>query len=103
MTARPSRPLEPIYTHAMHFQACYDAGQKRQMLVQHVLAKRGQIVYCAIIKHAYTVPNGPDCWTVETSWPEKTRITVPCKNVIACNRALCSCAAVAARLDGGEV
>lgn len=99
-----SRELEPIYTHALHFQASYDAAQKFQVPgPTRVLAKRGLIVYCAIIKHAYTVPNGPDCWTVETSWPEKTRITVPCKNVIACDVQFCSCEADAARLDGGEV
>lgn len=103
MTAKPSRPLEPIFSYALHDEACQKAAQSRQILVQHVLAQRGPLVYCAIIKHRYSVPNGPDCWTLETLWPEKTRITVACKNVIACDPAVCSCAAVAARLDGGEV
>lgn len=106
MTGKSNRPreLEPIYTHALHAHACQIAAQARQVLVQHVLAKRGQIVYCATIKNAYTVPDGgPDCWTVETLWPEKTRITVPCKNVIACDAVSCVCAAMPkAQLGGSE-
>ena len=82
---------EPDYTHALHDQACQEAAQDRIVLEQHVLAKRGQIVYCAKIKAPYTVPGGPDCWTLETLFPEKTRITVPCRNVIACDSAFCSC------------
>lgn len=87
---RPREP-EPSYTHELHAQACQKAAQARQTLVQHVLARRGRLVYCAIIKNAYTVPDGPDCWTIETSWPEKARLTVPCKNVIACDPVGCSC------------
>lgn len=56
-----------------------------------VQAKRGPIVYCAVIKNAYTVPGGPDCWTLQTTWPEKTRLTVPVRNVIACGGPTCSC------------
>lgn len=82
---------EPDYTHSLHATACQQAAALRQVLVQRVLVKRGPVVYCAVIKAAYTVPDGPDCWTVETSWPEKARITVPCRNVIACMPARCSC------------
>lgn len=85
--------IEPDYTHALHARACQVAALRGVVPVVHVLAKRGPLVYCATIKEPYTVPNGPDCWTLETSWPEKARITVPVRNVIACNPALCSCAA----------
>lgn len=94
MSITPSISSEP-YTHEEHFRRCYDAGQLRQMHTQHVLAKRGIVVYCAVVKTAYTVPNGPDCWTVETLWPEQTRITLPVRNVIACGGKTCSCVPVA--------
>lgn len=105
MTAKQSRSREPEpdYTHALHSKAWAIAARSRHVLVQHVLAKRGQVIYCAVIKSAYSVPNGPDCWTLETLFPERTRITIPCRNVIACDPAFCSCAAPAARLVGSEV
>lgn len=93
---------EPDYTYALHAHACSLAAQKRQVLVQHVLAKRGEVVYCATIKRPYKVPNGPDCWTLETLWPEKTRITVPCRNVIACSSEVCSCLADLVKAPGGS-
>ena len=104
MSGKYNRPreLEPSYTHALHAHACQVAAQQKTVLVQHVLAKRGQIVYCAVIKAAYTVPNGPDCWTIETSWPEQTRITVPCKNVIACDAEFCSCLGLPKARQGGS-
>lgn len=83
---------EPDYTHAAHAIACYAASESLQVLHQHVLAKRRGVVYCATIKQPYSVPNGPDCWTLDTLWPERGRMTVPCRNVIACPRASCSCA-----------
>lgn len=85
------RPAEPDYTHAVHAQACQDAAQARETLVQRVLVRKQGVVYCAVIKNAYRVPGGPDCWTVEAIWPEVTRLTVVCKNVIACDPAGCSC------------
>ena len=85
------REPEPSYTHELHAKACQQAAQARQVLVQHVQVRKGKVVYCAIIKNAYTVPNGPDCWTIETMWPERARFTVACKNVIACDSASCSC------------
>jgi hypothetical protein len=102
MTPLPTIP-EPDYTHALHARACQVAAQQGVVLVQRVLAKRGPVVYCAVIKEVYSVPNGPDCWTLETSWPEKTRITVPCRNVIACDAASCSCVARLGSAAGGEV
>ena len=90
------RELEPAYTHADHGKACGEAARCLQVLSQqHVLAKRGQVVYCAVIKEPWTTPSGIDCWTIETSWPERTRITVPVRNVILCPSEGCSCAGFA--------
>lgn len=92
MTTSKTYPVSSDpYTHAMHAQACANASKQRQTLVQHVLVRRGMLIYCATIKNAYSVPNGPDCWTVETTWPEKTRFTVPVRNVLACGGQTCSC------------
>ena len=86
------RPMEAPYTFADHAKACQEAAKSRQTLIVNVLAKRGRLVYCATLKAPYSVPGGgPDCWTIETSWPEKTRITVPVSNVIACHPEFCSC------------
>ena len=119
--------MEPDYTHALHAQAVRastarldalakqprtDDGRKalaqasvahQVLLEQHVLARRGQIVYCARIVAPYTVPNGPQCWTLDTLFPERTRLTIPCRNVIECPPDRCSCLPGAA-LDrvGGE-
>lgn len=95
MICKPSISSEP-YTHAAHATKCSEAAQAREVLVQHVQAKRGPIIYCAVIKAAYTVPNGPDCWTIETVWPEKIRITVLVRNVIACGGQTCSCEPIGA-------
>jgi len=82
---------EPDYTLALHHQRATEAAQHRQMLGKtYVLAKRGEIVYCATLCHPYTVPNGPDCWTMDTLFPERTRLTIPCRNVILCPDG-CSC------------
>lgn len=85
------REPEPDYTHQMHAARCAEAARQRQILVQHVLAKRGPIVYCAVIKAPWTTPDGLDCWTLETLWPEKTRLTIPVRNVIQCGGEACSC------------
>lgn len=90
MSCLPPIP-EPDYTHALHARVCQVAALRGVVPVVHVLAKRGPLVYCATIKEPYSVPNGPDCWTLQTLWPEKTRITVPVRNVIACNPAFCTC------------
>lgn len=87
---RPRQP-EPSYTHELHAQRCGEAARHRQVLIQHVLAKRGPIIYCAVIKAPWTSPSGIDCWTVETSWPEKTRLTIPVRNVIQCGGDTCTC------------
>jgi hypothetical protein len=93
MTAHMLRPLEPDYTHALHAQACREAAQRGEVLEgAYVLAKRGLIVYCAQIVRPWTIPGGPECWVLDTLFPERTRLTVPCRNVIACpNPAACSC------------
>ncbi len=91
MTCKPSISSEP-YTHAAHAARCAEAAARREVLVQHVLVRRGPVVYCAVIKAAYSVLGGPDCWTVETSWPEKTRFTAAVRNVLQCGGTTCSCA-----------
>lgn len=88
---RPRQP-EPDYTHELHAVRCGEAARQRQVLVQRVLAKRGPIVYCGVIKEPWTTPSGIDCWTLETSWPEKARVTIPVRNVIQCGGEFCSCA-----------
>jgi len=107
MTAQTPRALESDYTHALHAKACYEAAQRRVVLDRvHVQVKRGPVVYCAIIKWPWTTPTGVDCWTVDTSWPEKACITVPCRNVILCPASGCSCrpaGPVAGELSACEV
>ena len=84
--------LEP-YTHAAHAKRCYEAAQKGAVLANQLIqVKKGQVIYCAQLKAAYTVPNGPDCWTVETTWPEAGKFTTVCKNVRLCGDQKCSCA-----------
>jgi hypothetical protein len=93
---RPSISSEP-YTFLRHAQLCSEAAARREILVQHVLAKRGPVVYCGVIKDAWTTPDGTDCWTIETSFPEKTRVTIPVYNVIQCGGPVCSCVAASER------
>lgn len=69
----------------------HHAGLRSACRGREAAPEGGPIVYCAVIKGAYTVPNGPDCWTIETLWSEQTRITVPVRNVIACGGETCSC------------
>lgn len=95
---------EPDYTHALHAQACQDASKNRHTLVQHVLARKGPIVYCARILRPFSMAGRPDCWTIETIWPEQARITVSVRNVIACKQETCSCfPGFALAADGVEV
>lgn len=84
--------MEPDYTHALHAQRCIDAAQRGEVLNgAYVLAKRGLIVYCARIARPWSIPNGPDCWTLDTLFPERARVTIPCFNVIECPADRCSC------------
>lgn len=95
---------EPDYTHALHAQACQDAAKNRHTLDQHVLAMKGAIVYCARILRPFSMVGRPDCWTLETIWPERALITVSVRNVIACKHETCSCfPGSALSVDGGEV
>lgn len=102
---------EPDYTYALHHQRAVEAAQRGQVLDKtYVLAKRGPIVYCATLAGQYTVPNGPDCWTLDTLFPERTRLTIPCLNIILCPLDRCSCvplpdlevARLSATRHGGE-
>lgn len=82
------------YTHADHAKRCVEAAKNGAVLAnQLILVKKGQVVYCAMLQGAYTVPDGPDCWTVQTTWPEKGKFTTVCKNVRLCGDSACSCAA----------
>lgn len=97
MTARTPRAPEPDYTHALHHQRALEVAQRGQVLDKtYVLAQRGPVVYCATISRPYIVPNGPACWTLDTLFPERARLTIPCRNVIACNPEFCSCLPVPA-------
>lgn len=83
---------EPDYNHALHAQACREAAQRGEVLEgAYVLAKRGEIVYCARIARPWTIPNGPECWVLDTLFPERARVTIPCCNVIECPADRCSC------------
>ncbi len=86
--------LEP-YTHAAHAQRCHKAALEGSVLLnQYVQVKKGQIVSCARLISAWTVPfEDLDCWTVDTFWPYKARFTTPCKNVRLCGDEKCSCIA----------
>lgn len=86
--------LQP-YTHAQHAQRCRIAALSGVSLSnQYIQVKRGQIVSCAVLKAAWTVPfKDLDCWTVETIWPEQGKFTTPCKNVRLCGDEKCSCSA----------
>jgi hypothetical protein len=85
--------LEP-YTHAAHSKRVHEAALNRVVLSNQLIqVKKGQVVYCAILKAPYTVPDGPDCWTVETVWPDAGKFTTVCKNVRLCGDEKCSCAA----------
>ena len=86
--------IEP-YTHAAHAQRCHAAALSGKVLSnEYVQVKKGQIVSCAHLKAAWTVPlKDLDCWTVETFWPEQSKFTTPCKNVRLCGDETCSCAA----------
>lgn len=80
------------YTHAMHAHRCRKAALQRvsaaDLPVQ--VQKRG-VTYCGVIKSPWTTPDGLDCWTVETSSPEASRFTVPCKQVRECGQSGCVC------------
>lgn len=81
-----------LYTHADHAAYCRQRGllglvpSRRRV---QVMLRR--VVYCAQIVEAWTTRDGLDVWTVESSFPERCRITVPCKQVRACGEN-CVCA-----------
>lgn len=80
------------YTHLAHAQRVGQAA--RQLVVlsgQRVQILRRGVVYCARLCEPWTTPTGVDCWTVETTSPERARCTVPCKLVRVCGQADCAC------------
>lgn len=83
--------VEP-YTHQAHAKRCTEAGlQGRMLSSQLVQVKKRGVTYCARIANAWTVPNGPDCWTVESFVPELARFTVPVRQVVLCGQPDCLC------------
>lgn len=83
--------IEP-YTHQQHAKRCREAAQASLVLSnQLVQVRKHGVVYCARIAAAYTVPNGPDCWTVESITPEVARFTVPCRQTVLCGDYKCAC------------
>lgn len=83
--------FEP-YTHQAHFKRCREAAQHNIVLSgQLVQVRKHGVVYCSRIVHAWTVPNGPDCWTVESITPQVARFTVPVRQVVLCGQSDCMC------------
>jgi len=83
--------IEP-YTHDMHALRCHLAAKENQICSsQLVQVKKRGVTYCARIANAWTVPNGPDCWTVESITPEVARFTVPVRQVVLCGQSDCTC------------
>lgn len=80
------------YTHAEHSRRCVEAARQCRVLHrQLVQVKKHQVLYCAQIVNAWTTPDGVDCWTVESTYPEQARFTVPVKQVRLCGDASCIC------------
>lgn len=91
------------YTHAMHAARCRQMADFGVVLDrQWVQAQKQGVVYCGRIVGASTVPNGPDCWTLDTVSPEVARFTVPVKKVRLCGSLNCVCFVQAVGVDRGE-
>lgn len=95
------------YTHDAHALACCHAARAGIVLCRkYVQVRRRQVTYCATILEAVTVGNVGDCWTVDTLWPEQSRMTVLVRYVTDCESAgggCCVCAkAEAAARSGSE-
>lgn len=86
-----SPAVTPGYSHLDHSERCRAAAQEGKTLVQRVQVLRRGVVYCADIKSPYSVPRGPDCWTVNAFYPERARLTVTCSRVIPCDPESCAC------------
>lgn len=80
------------YTHFMHIAfASKEAREGRSAARRYVQVKKHKVTYCAQLVGSWTTPDGLDCWTVETLLPEIARFTVPCRQVLACDRETCLC------------
>lgn len=81
------------YTHEAHGKHCRSMFDQNIVAErQHVQVKKSGVVYCAQIVGPYTLPNGPECWIVESLSPEVARFTVSVKNVRLCGDSACGCA-----------
>ena len=80
------------YTHEEHFRRCYSPTMQRRLVNrQRVQVMKRGILYCAELVDGWVSPDGVQCWTVETTYPERVRFTVPVKQVRACGDARCAC------------
>lgn len=80
------------YTFQDHAAKCRQAALSGVTLIgQHVQVKRRQVIYCAQILEPWTTPDGKDCWTVLSSFPEQARFTVPVHLVRECGDSRCTC------------
>ena len=92
------------YTHQQHGQRCHEAGKHDIVLSgQLVQVRKHGVMYCARIANSWTVPNGPDCWTVESMSPEIARFTVPVRQVVLCGDADCVCTPAAEGVDRAKL
>lgn len=81
------------YTHVEHARRCTEAALQGVVLSrQLVQVRKRTVVYCAQIVNAWTTPEGLECWTVDSFWPELARFTVPAKQVRLCGCSGCDCA-----------
>lgn len=76
--------------HQLHIVRAMKA--KRSAALRPVQVLKGSVVYCARILDAFTIPNGPDCWKVESISPEMAIFSVPVSKVRACGGNKCACA-----------
>jgi hypothetical protein len=84
------------YTHADHArfirESVNDSATAVKDCMRLVQVRKNKVVYCARIADAFTIPNGPDCWKVESFIPEKAIFSVPVSNVRVCGQG-CKCTA----------
>lgn len=80
------------YTHAEHARCCREAAQVRHVLaLQRVQVIKRGVLYCAQLFEPWTTPDGLECWTVLSDFPESARFTVACRKVRLCGGEGCEC------------
>lgn len=90
------------YTHSDHWKRGLHAAKNRETVAEQLVqVKKGPLVYCARIVEAYSIPDGPDCWTVIAHMPENARFTVPVSRVWLCGDEKCLCTPAPCEAVGG--